>query len=352
MAHILDVMRDRVLLCDGAMGTAVHGRNLDLDRDFLGKENCIEVLNQSRADVIRAIHLGHFRAGADVVQTNSFGGSPITLGEFGLADQAFTINRRAAEIAREAVEECAKDGRDRFVIGSIGPGTRLPSLGHVDYQTLEDALAVQAEGLVAGGVDVILAETCQDPLQIKAAVNGAKRAAAKSGRDIPIFVQVTVETTGTLLVGPDIAAAATIVRALDVPLIGLNCGTGPREMAEHLKWLAKNWPGLISVQPNAGLPELVDGRTHYPLGPAELASWLDRFIVEDGVNLIGGCCGTSIEHIRALDAMLRKRGGFRPAPVARTTVWMPTVASLYQAEPLRQENAIFAIGERCNANGS
>ncbi|MDE2512576.1 MAG: homocysteine S-methyltransferase family protein, partial [Alphaproteobacteria bacterium] len=185
MAHILDVMRDRVLLCDGAMGTAVHGRNLDLERDFLGKENCIEVLNQSRADVIRSIHLGHFRAGADVVQTNSFGGSPITLGEFGLADQAFAINRRAAEIAREAVAECAKDGRDRFVIGSIGPGTRLPSLGHVDYQTLEDALAVQAAGLVAGGVDVILAETCQDPLQIKAAVNAAKRAAAESGRDIP-----------------------------------------------------------------------------------------------------------------------------------------------------------------------
>src|SRR5487761_1243117 len=276
MAHILDVMRDRVLLCDGAMGTAVHGHTLDLERDYLGKENCIEVLNQTRADVIRAIHLGHFHAGADIVQTNSFGGSPITLGEFGLADQAFAINRRAAEIACEAVAECAKDGRDRFVIGSIGPGTRLPSLGHIDYQTLEDALLVQCRGLVAGGVDAILVETCQDTLQIKAAVNAAKRARADAARDTPIFVQVTVETTGTLLVGADIAAAATVIRALDVPLIGINCATGPQEMIEHLRWLADNWPGLLSVQPNAGLPELVDGHAHYPLAPDALAQWQER----------------------------------------------------------------------------
>src|SRR5487761_491090 len=354
MAHILDVMRDRVLLCDGAMGTAVHGHTLDLERDYLGKENCIEVLNQTRADVIRAIHLGHFHAGADIVQTNSFGGSPITLGEFGLADQAFAINRRAAEIACEAVAECAKDGRDRFVIGSIGPGTRLPSLGHVDYQTLEDALAVQAAGLVAGGVDVILAETCQDPLQIKAAVNAAKRAAAGSGRDIPVFVQVTVETTGTLLVGPDIASAATVVRALDVPLVGRNCGTGPREMAEHIKWLSENWPGLLSIQPNAGLPELLDGKTHYPLTATEFAPWIARFVREDGANLVGGCCGTETEHIAALDAALRQLadGGLRPRPKVRQAAWTPSVASLYGQVPLRQENAYLSIGERCNANGS
>jgi 5-methyltetrahydrofolate--homocysteine methyltransferase len=171
-----------------------------------------------------------------------------------------------------------------------------------------------------------------------------------------VFVQVTVETTGTLLVGPDIAAAAAVVHALDVPLIGLNCATGPQEMAEHVRWLAGTWPGLLSVLPNAGLPELVDGQTHYPLSAAELASWLERFVAEDGVNLIGGCCGTTEGHIVALDAMLRRRaearGGFRPAPVARNPVWVPSVASLYQAVPLRQENAIFAIGERCNANGS
>jgi 5-methyltetrahydrofolate--homocysteine methyltransferase len=354
MAHILDVIRDRVLLCDGAMGTAVHGWNLDLERDFLGKENCIEVLNQSRADVIRSIHLGHFRAGADLVQTNSFGGSPITLSEFGLADQAFAINRRAGEIAREAVVECAADGRDRFVIGSIGPGTRLPSLGHVDYQTLEDALAIQAAGLIAGGVDAILAETCQDPLQIKAAVNAAKRARVEANRDVPVFVQVTVETTGTLLVGPDIAAAATIVKALDVPLIGLNCGTGPREMSDHLKWLSENWTDMLSVQPNAGLPELLDGKTHYPLTATEFAPWIARFVREDGANLVGGCCGTETSHIAALDAMLREAadGGLRPRPKARQASWAPSVASLYGQTPLRQENAYLSIGERCNANGS
>ncbi len=195
-----------------------------------------------------------------------------------------------------------------------GPAPSCRSLGNIAYDPLEAALAEQCRGLIAGGVDAILIETCQDTLQIKAAVNGAKIARLEAGTDTPIFVQVTVETTGTLLVGPDIAAAASVVRALDVPLMGLNCATGPQEMAEHVGWLATNWPGLISVQPNAGLPELVDGRTHYPLGAAELATWLDRFVAEDGVNLIGGCCGTSIEHIQALDAMLRKRGEFRPLP--------------------------------------
>ncbi|MGH7043372.1 MAG: methionine synthase, partial [Acetobacteraceae bacterium] len=230
--------------------------------------------------------------------------------------------------------------------------TKLPSLGNIAYDALEAALTEQCRGLIAGGVDAILIETCQDTLQIKAAVNGAKLARTELVADVPVFVSVTVETTGTLLVGPDIAAAAAVVRALDVPLLGLNCATGPQEMAEHLRWIGTNWPGLVSVQPNAGLPELVDGQTRYPLGAAELASWLERFVVEDGVNLIGGCCGTDTPHIAALDAMLRKLGGFRPVPVPRTVVWVPAVASLYQSVPLRQENAFFAIGERCNANGS
>ncbi len=349
--HILDALRDMVLLCDGGMGSRVQALTLDVEGDFWGRENCTDVLNLSRPDLVRDIHRGYFAAGADMVETNTFGGSPVTLGEFDLADRAFEINRRGAELAREAADSFSDD-RHRFVIGSIGPGTKLPSLGNIGYDELEAALAEQSRGLVAGGVDAILIETCQDTLQIKAAVNGAKIACRDACSQTPIFVQVTVETTGTLLVGPDIAAAAAVVHALDVPLMGLNCATGPQEMAEHVGWLAANWPGLLSVQPNAGLPELVDGQTHYPLGADQLASWLERFIVEDGVNLIGGCCGTSVEHIAALDAMLRKRSGFRPAPVPRTPVWIPSVASLYQSVPLRQENAIFAIGERCNANGS
>jgi len=349
--HLLDALRDRVLLADGGMGSAVQAMSLDVERDYWGRENCTDVLVLSRPDMVRDIHRGYFAAGADMVETNSFGASPVTLGEFDLADRAFEINRRAGELAREAAEQFA-DGRHRWVLGSIGPGTKLPSLGNIAYDVLEAAIAEQCRGLIAGGVDALLIETCQDTLQIKAAVNGAKIARAAAGTDTPIFVQVTVETTGTLLVGPDIAAAATIVQALDVPLIGLNCATGPQEMAEHLRWLSANWPGLLSVLPNAGLPELVDGQAHYPLRPAELASWVERFVAEDGVNLIGGCCGTHVGHIAALDAMLRRRGDPRPAPVARRPLWVPSVASMYQPVSLRQENAFFAIGERCNANGS
>ena len=351
--HLLDALRDQVLLCDGGFGARIQGMTLDVERDFWNKENCTEVLILSRPDIVREIHHGYFEAGADMVLTNTFGGSPVTLGEFELEDKAFEINKLACEIAREAAESFG-DGRHRWVIGDIGPGTKLPSLGNIGYDALEAALVLQCRGLIAGGADALLTETNQDTLYIKAAVNAAKIAKAETKSDIPIFVQVTVETTGTLLVGPDISAAAAVVHALDVPLIGLNCATGPQEMAEHVRWLSRNWPGLISVQPNAGLPELVDGRTHYPLGAAELATWMERFVTEDGLNLIGGCCGTNNAHIAALDALLRKLGGAcaRPAPVARKPIWIPSVASLYTATPLRQENSYFSIGERCNANGS
>jgi 5-methyltetrahydrofolate--homocysteine methyltransferase len=354
MTHLLDFLADRVLLCDGAMGTQAQARELDVERDYFGHENCTEILTESRPDLIREIHRGYLAAGVDAVQTNSFGGSPITLGEFGLQDKSFALNKRAAELAHEAIAEFAHDGRTRFVIGAIGPGTRLPTLGHVAYQALEDALTEQSRGLIAGAVDAILVETCQDPLQIKAAVNGIKRARAEAGKDIPILVQVTVETTGTLLVGADIAAAATVVKSLDVPVIGMNCATGPQEMAEHVRWLGQNWPGHISVMPNAGLPELHHGHTHYPLTAGELSDWLERFVREDGINIIGGCCGTETSHIAALDAMLRRLGGdvSRPRPVERKPFWVPAIASLYGQVPLRQENAFLAIGERCNANGS
>ncbi|HLI20859.1 MAG TPA: methionine synthase [Stellaceae bacterium] len=354
MAHILDVMANHVLLCDGATGTRVQAMPLRLEEDFQGHENCPEILNESRPDLVLGIHRGYLEAGADAIQTNSFGGSPLTLGEFGIADKAEALNRRAAELAREAVGGFAGDGKPRFVIGAVGPGTRLPSLGHVDYDTLEAALTVQCRGLIEGGVDAILIETCQDTLQIKAAVNAAKEARRALHGDQPIFVQMTVETTGTLLVGADVAAALTVIEALDVPLLGFNCATGPQEMAEHVKLLSENWPGRISAQPNAGLPELRHGHAHYPLSPKELAQWQERFVVEDGVDLIGGCCGTETEHIAALDQMLRRlaNDGDRPRPKERRSVFLPAIASLYAQTPLRQENAYLSIGERCNANGS
>jgi len=272
MTDFLTALGRRVLLFDGAMGTQIQSRDLSIDEDFMGQENCSEVLNLSRPDLVREIHLGYLEAGADAVETNSFGGSPITLGEFDLGEKAFEINKLASSLAREAIDKLAGDGRDRYVIGAIGPGTRLPSLGHVGYQDLEDGFAVQTAGLLAGSADVILCETCQDPLQVKAAVNGAKRAMVDAGTRRPLMVHVTVETTGTMLVGTDIAAATAIIDALDIDILGLNCATGPQEMSEHLRYLSENWRGLISVLPNAGLPELVDGKTHYPLGPDSVSS--------------------------------------------------------------------------------
>ena len=355
MPHLLDLLSTRVLLADGGFGSRVQTMDLDTERDYWGHENCTDILVLSRPDIVRDIHAGYYRVGADMVETCTFGASPITLGEFGLEDKAFEINKRAVELALEAAEQFKADGRPRFVLGSIGPGTKLPSLGHLPYQTLEDSFLVQARGLIAGGASAILVETCQDPLQIKAAINAAKIARAEVGSDIPLFVQITVETTGSMLVGTDLPGAAAIIDALDVPLMGLNCATGPREMAQHVRWLAENWPGKISVLPNAGLPELVDGKTRYPLRGPDLAVWLERFVAEDGVNLIGGCCGTGFEHIEAADAMLRKLatgGSHRPAPAKRSPQWTPSLASLYNPVAFRQENAYLSIGERCNANGS
>ena len=354
MTDFLDALKKRVLLFDGAMGTQIQSRDLSIGEDFMGQENCSEILNLSRPDLVREIHLGYLQAGADAVETNSFGGSPITLGEFDLSERAFEINRIAASLAREAIDALGSDGRARYVIGAIGPGTRLPSLGHVAYRDLEDGFFVQTAGLLAGSADVILCETCQDPLQVKAAVNGARRAMVDAGARCPLMVHVTVETTGTMLVGTDIAAATTIIDALDVDVLGLNCATGPQEMAEHLRYLSETWRGPISILPNAGLPELVDGRTHYPLGPDELAGWLERFVTEDGVSVIGGCCGTEIEHIQALDRMLKKlgNGDERPRPKAREVHPAPGLASLFSTVEYRQENAYLSIGERCNANGS
>ena len=353
MSDLLQHLRDRVLLCDGATGSRVQAMPLDVERDYLGQENCTEILNLSRPDLVRELHVGYLAAGADMVLTNSFGGSPVTLGEFGLAEKAHEINRRAGELAREAIEAFGGDGRTRFVLGSIGPGTKLPSLGQIDYDRLEAALTLQSAGLIAGGVDAILVETVQDTLYLKAAVNGVNIACRQASRDLPILVQVTVETTGTLLVGADIAAAATVAHALNVPVLGINCATGPQEMAEHVKWTTENWPGFVSVMPNAGLPELVEGRTQYPLSSRDMARWLERFVREDGVNLIGGCCGTGEEHIAALDAMLRRLdSGDRPTPVRRRAHWVSGIASLYGHVPYRQENAFLSIGERCNANGS
>lgn len=354
MSRFLEFLNSEVMLLDGAMGTQIQAVDFDVEKDYWGMENCSEILVLSRPDFVRDVHRKYFAAGADAVETNTFGGSVVTLEEFGIGDKAEEINIRACELAREAAEEFAHDGRPRFVVGSIGPGTKLPSLGHIDYDPLEAGLIPQARGLIKGGADAFLIETCQDVLQIKAAINACRVAMKELNAEIPIMAQVTMETTGTMLLGTDIAAAATILHAMDIDVMGFNCATGPQEMASHVKWLAEHWPHFISVLPNAGLPEMLDGKVHFPLGPDQMAKWMERFLKEDGVNIIGGCCGTNENHIAALDAMLRAQvgGNRRPAPTSRSHHWVPSLASLYSQVELRQENAILSIGERCNANGS
>ncbi len=344
---LLDLIGERVLVFDGAMGTMLHAAG-PAPEDWMGRENCSEVLNLSRPDVVAGVHRAYLEAGADVIETNTFGGSALVLGEFGLDDRVEEINRLAVEIARREARAFSTPERPRFVAASVGPGTKLPSLGHTDWAALHASYLRQVRGLLDGGPDVILVETAQDPLQVKAALAAIDDALGERGLDLPVMVQVTIESTGTMLVGTDIAAAtAALARLPRVRLLGMNCATGPAEMAEHVRHLARHSPVPVSVLPNAGLPELVDGRPRYPLTPEELADWHERFVAEDGVAVVGGCCGTTPAHIRAV---VERVGGRRPA--ARKPVVVPAITSLYGAVDLRQEADVLAVGERTNANGS
>ena len=298
--------------------------------------------------MIAQIHRSFLDAGCDVVETNTFGANRLVLGEFDLAERAYELNVKAAKIAREACDGVATPNHPRYVAGSIGPGTKLISLRQTTYDTLGESYLEQMRGLVDGGVDALVIETCQDILQTKVAIHAARRAFEACGRSVPLICQVTMETTGTMLMGTEMAAAATILEAFpEVSVIGLNCATGPREMSEHVRYLARHCTRPISVQPNAGLPEVADGRARFPLTPEELARWLREFVEEEGVGVVGGCCGTTPDHIRAVAEAVR---GLRPKQ--RTPAPEPAVTSLYQATALRQDTSFLIVGERCNTNGS
>jgi len=346
----LDLLHERVLVLDGAFGTWMQARNLGPD-DFGGEalEGCNEQLVMTRPDLVAEMHDEFFRVGVDGVETATFGAFPLVLNEYGLADRTFEMNRRAAELAREVASGHAADGRPRFVIGSIGPGTRLPSLGQIRYDALRDDYALQVDGLIAGGIDVLLVETVYDLLQAKAAINGARAAMRRAGlaKPIPIMVQVTVETTGRMLVGTEIGAALTALEAMRPDVIGMNCATGPVEMTEHLRYLAQHARTFLSALPNAGLPSVVDGQTHYDLTAPALAEAHDRFVHDFGLNVVGGCCGTTPAHLEAVVNRL----GRRP-PEIRSPEFEPGCSSIYSHVPFEQELAYLAIGERTNANGS
>src|SRR5262245_54782380 len=339
-------LAQRVVVADGAMGTMLQASAATLS-DFDGHEGCNEILNITRPDIVRAVHDGYLAAGTDCITTNSFGANLGNLGEYGLESRVGELSEAGARIARQAADARAAPGRPRWVLGSVGPGTKLPTLGHVRFATLRDAYQQNVAGLLRGGVDAIVIETCQDLLQAKAAVIGAKRALAAAGTDALLITSVTIETTGAMLLGSEIGAALAALEPLGIDLIGLNCATGPAEMSEHLRYLAGHSRIPLSCMPNAGLPVLTADGARYPLDPAGLADAHASFTAEFGLALVGGCCGTTPEHMAAVVDRVRSR----PLPPRRPRA-EPGVSSLYQHVPFRQDTAFLAIGGRTNANGS
>ncbi|WOT38999.1 methionine synthase [Streptomyces coeruleorubidus] len=337
----------RVVVADGAMGTMLQAQDPTLD-DFQGLESCNEILNVTRPDIVRSVHEAYFAVGVDCVETNTFGANLAALGEYGIAERTFELSEAGARVAREAADEfTARDGRPRWVLGSMGPGTKLPTLGHITFGAIRDAYQQNAEGLLAGGADALLVETTQDLLQTKASVIAARRAMEATGHYVPLIVSVTVETTGTMLLGSEIGAALTALEPLGIDMIGLNCATGPAEMSEHLRHLSRHSRIPLSCMPNAGLPVLTKDGAHYPLTAPELADAQETFVREYGLSLVGGCCGTTPEHLRQV--VERVRGLEVPSRDPRPE---PGAASLYQSVPFRQDTSYLAIGERTNANGS
>ncbi|MFN5161257.1 MAG: methionine synthase [Cyanobacteriota bacterium] len=349
-----------VLVFDGATGTSLQQMNLEA-ADFGGPalEGCNENLVFTRPDAVQAVHRQFLEVGADVIETDTFGAASIVLAEYGLEDQAFAINRRAAELAREMADAYSTEAKPRFVAGSIGPTTKLPTLGHIDFDTMKASFREQAEGLLAGDVDLFIVETCQDVLQIKAALQGIEEAFSASGERRPLMVSVTMETTGTMLVGSDIAAVVAILEPFRIDVLGLNCATGPEQMKEHIRYLSDHSPFVVSCIPNAGLPENIGGVAHYRLTPLEMKMQLLHFVEDLGVQVIGGCCGTTPAHIAALaelaadlrpaDRQVRQPVDQQGRPALR---YEPAAASLYGVTPYHQDNSFLIIGERLNASGS
>ena len=352
-SRLLSELGRRTLVFDGAMGTSVHDCPDLCDDDYLGRENCPDILVRSNPEAIQAIHESFLAVGADCVETDTFGANKLVAAEFDaeMVGWVYELNKRAAEIARAACEKHTTSDKPRFVIGSMGPGTKLITLGQTSWETMLDSYAEQVRGLVDGGADALMIETCQDLLQVKCAISACLDVLDERNRsvdDLPIFASVTIETTDTMLLGTEISAAANALSMFPIASLGLNCATGPTEMAEHLSWLCRHWDRPVSVIPNAGLPILVDGRTEYPLQPQPFVEAMQRYVEEFGVNMVGGCCGTTPEHIRLLAEMVGSRATTR----RDTTQPSPGCSSLYQYVEFEQDNSFLIVAERTNANGS
>ncbi|WP_037628459.1 methionine synthase [Streptomyces aureus] len=342
-----EALATRVVVADGAMGTMLQAQDPTLE-DFENLEGCNEILNVTRPDIVRSVHEAYFEVGVDCVETNTFGANHSAMAEYDIADRVNELSEAGARIAREVADSFgARDGRQRWVLGSIGPGTKLPTLGHVSYGTLRDGFQANAEGLLSGGADALIVETTQDLLQTKASVLGAHRAMEATGHRVPLLVSMAFETTGTMLLGSEIGAALTALEPLGIDMIGLNCSTGPAEMSEHLRYLTRHSRIPLLCMPNAGLPVLTKDGAHFPLDAEGLADAQESFVRDYGLSLIGGCCGTTPEHLRQV---VERVNGL--APAGRDPRPEPGAASLYQTVSFRQDTAYMAIGERTNANGS
>lgn len=352
-SKLSNILQKRPLVLDGAMGSVLQQHNLSIENDYLGFENCVDLLVRSRPDLIRSIHGSFLAVGADAVETNTFGANPLVLSDFNeeIASWSRSLCCTAAEIARDACSEYSSLEQPRFVLGSMGPGTKLITLEQVSWESMLQSYTEAARGLLDGGVDGFLIETCQDLLQAKCAINACLKALDEQGRtpeDVPVMVSVTIESSGTMLMGSDIAAVVNTLRSYPIFSLGLNCATGPKEMTSHIEHLSMNWPRRISCIPNAGLPVLVEGRTEFPLKPEPFAETVLDFVHQYGVDIIGGCCGTNTKHIEMLAHLARSAQRSR----RDFSGWMPGCSSLYTPSNYRQEQSFFIVGERMNVSGS
>jgi 5-methyltetrahydrofolate--homocysteine methyltransferase len=363
LAHLHSPQRP-VIVFDGAMGTSLQSQNLTA-ADFGGPEyeGCNEYLVETKPEAVAQVHRAFLEAGADVIETDTFGGTALVLAEYDLADRAYDLNRQAAALAKQVAAEFSTPEKPRFVAGSMGPGTKLPTLGHIDFDSLQAAYIEQANGLIDGGADLLLVETCQDVLQIKAALTAIEQIFEERGERLPLMVSVTMEVMGTMLVGTEIGAVLSILEPFNIDILGLNCATGPEQMKEHIKYLSEQSPFVVSCIPNAGLPENVGGQAHYRLTPMELRMALLHFVEDLGVQIIGGCCGTRPAHIQQLAELSQdltpKARPVRIAPLETglrqrrdRLNYVPAAASIYSPQPYDQDNSFLIIGERLNASGS
>src|ERR1700741_953446 len=348
MPNLLEILKERIVVFDGALGTSLQLQNLTLD-DFGGPrfEGGNENLLVTRPDAVEKVHTGFLDVGCDIIETNSFNGTPVDFAEYDIADKAYDMNVLAARLAKRVASDYSTKEKPRWVAGSMGPGRKLPTLGHISFSDLRDAYSVQVRGLLDGGADLLIVETCQDVLQTKAALAAIFAHFKETHRRVPVIAQVTIEVFGTMLNGTEISAALTALAPFPIDVVGMNCGTGPKHMTESIRYICENSPLPVSVLPNAGLPSVVEGKMHYDETPNSFTAQVVHFAKDFGANIVGGCCGTTPDHLRLVVEEMQR---ITQKPRHATT--LPAASSIYMQQPYVQDASFLIVGERVNASGS